>query len=428
LYVLTADIDASETAGWNDEGTSTTVLEGFKPIGNVAANFRGIFDGNGHIISGLVINRPDTYDVGLFGRISAAEVKNLGVVGGTVTGNSVVGGLVGVSSYGTVSSCYATGQVSGNNYVGGLVGFDWFGKVWNCYATGAVMGQNCIGGLVGIDEGLSVSNCYATGAVTGTSEVGGLVGQLSGCRASACYATGTVRGNSRVGGLLGANYNYIISVSNCYSTGAVTGGVEVGGLIGYTHSQVVSNSYWNTQTSGLSISAGGGAGKTTAQLKQQATFAGWDFSTVWGILEGITYPYLRSLDSDADTIPDPQDNCPQFANLDQADADGDGVGDPCDACENSPPGVPVSRFGCPYAAFDFNRDGVVDQSDLDRFTSCATGPAVFAEVLPLGCLLSPVNGFLPADHDHDRDVDSVDFAALQRCWSGPLPADPDCGN
>ncbi len=37
-------------------------------------------------------------------------------------------------------------------------------------------------------------------------------------------------------------------------------------------------------------------------------------------------------DSDGDTIPDEEDNCPFVANTDQVDGDGDGVGDACDLC------------------------------------------------------------------------------------------------
>ena len=37
-------------------------------------------------------------------------------------------------------------------------------------------------------------------------------------------------------------------------------------------------------------------------------------------------------DTDFDDIPDEADNCPDVANIDQADEDGDGVPDACDAC------------------------------------------------------------------------------------------------
>ena len=69
-------------------------------------------------------------------------------------------------------------------------------------------------------------------------------------------------------------------------------GFTVGGLVGdnYGVGPIVS-SYWDTQTSGLATSYGG-TGKTTAEMKQQATFAGWDFVNTWGITEGATYPFI----------------------------------------------------------------------------------------------------------------------------------------
>lgn len=36
----------------------------------------------------------------------------------------------------------------------------------------------------------------------------------------------------------------------------------------------------------------GGTGLTTAQMQNQASFGGWDFTNVWNIAPG-TYPYLR---------------------------------------------------------------------------------------------------------------------------------------
>jgi hypothetical protein len=45
-------------------------------------------------------------------------------------------------------------------------------------------------------------------------------------------------------------------------------------------------------TSGQETSVGG-EGKTTAQMKQRATFVDWDFANVWDIAENQTYPFLR---------------------------------------------------------------------------------------------------------------------------------------
>jgi hypothetical protein len=83
------------------------------------------------------------------------------------------------------------------------------------------------------------------------------------------------------------------SISVCYSTGAVSGFYRVGGLVGWSFSGSISSSFWDTNTSGQTISSGG-TGMTTAQMKTLSTFtsAGWNFTTIWAICEGTNYPRL----------------------------------------------------------------------------------------------------------------------------------------
>ncbi len=73
--------------------------------------------------------------------------------------------------------------------------------------------------------------------------------------------------------------------------------------------------------------------------------------------------------------------------------------------------------GVPRPAADFDGDGDVDQTDLDGFVLCATGPG--AGPPPAGCGR--------ADFDDDGDVDQTDFGAFQRCFSGGRLAEPGCG-
>jgi len=88
-------------------------------------------------------------------------------------------------------------------------------------------------------------------------------------------------------------------ITNCYSIGQVDGLFNVGGLVGYIAGKV-SASFWNTQTSGQAISAGG-MGLTTAEMNDSSTFinAGWNFmgasdghSDIWAEPEGGGYPIL----------------------------------------------------------------------------------------------------------------------------------------
>jgi The GLUG motif len=256
-YTLMNDLD-STTAGYEDLASPTANGgKGWQPIAFPDPYdpmhdpiFAGSFDGQGYEICDLFINRPDWMLVGLFGVVGEGTViENVGLVNAAVTGEHEVGSLIG-HDQGIVRNCYATGNVTGKGlYVGGLLG--------------------CI-------NEASVSNAYSTSTVTGGSWVGGLVG--------------------------GGGWS---TVSNSYSSGLVTGNYSVGGLVGLdSYLLNVINSFWDTETSGQSTSAGG-MGKNTTEMQDIGTFSGasWDIVAVanlgarntrhiWNIVDNMTYPFL----------------------------------------------------------------------------------------------------------------------------------------
>ena len=99
-------------------------------------------------------------------------------------------------------------------------------------------------------------------------------------------------GDSFVGGLVGANYMYGGTIAGSFSCGSVSG--SGGGLAGYNAGSI-SGSYWDKQTSGQAHSVGSADsfGLSTAQSRNQAAYAGWDFVDTWAIGEGVSYPALR---------------------------------------------------------------------------------------------------------------------------------------
>ena len=345
-FKLMADIDLGSYTG-----------DSFNIIGGNLGKFEGVFDGNGKKIYNFTYTSvfPNIHIKGIFKHLDGAnaEIKDLGLVnpnlnggtgtevgvlvgrlsgsgsisgcyveGGSVSGGSTVGGLVGLIQNGTISNCYATCDVSGNNdYVGGLIGEneddvtisnsyakgtvsgDSYvggfvggnnGTLSDCYATGDVTGNYDVGGLTGL-EFETVIGCYSTGSVTGIQNVGGLIGTMIGSgTVSNCHSSGSVFGNDSVGGLVGED-NFR-PISNCYSIGKVTGtGTYIGGLIGDTRGTITA-CFWDVESSGLDTS-GGGTGLTTAEMQMQSTYtdAGWDFSTpVWNMnCEGMSYPKLN---------------------------------------------------------------------------------------------------------------------------------------
>ena len=355
-YELTKDLDFNEDGSYSSTTNRIiwTTGAGWQPIGDFSNAFSGRFDGKGYTISGLMISRSESGDIGLFGSAKdGAEIANVGLLNvstigndrfgdfggvgglvglnrgtitnsyatGSVSGGFNIGGLVGdnvgtvTNSYaagsirgnvrlrdfggagglvglnrGTITNSYATGSVGGNDRVGGLVG-DNGGTIMNSYATGSV-GGNRVGGLVG-DNGGTIMNSYATGSVRGDEYVGGLVGDNGGTIMNS-YATGSVRGDEYVGGLVGFNDG---TITNSYATGSVRGLFDVGGLVGSI--TLVENSYWDTDTSGIQMSIGG-IGKSTVEL-QSPTAPGststqiyYNWSTdVWDFGTSIQYPAVK---------------------------------------------------------------------------------------------------------------------------------------
>ncbi|MEO7760941.1 MAG: Ig-like domain-containing protein, partial [Casimicrobiaceae bacterium] len=223
----------------------------------------------------------------------------------TFAGVAPVGGLIGNKPGGTVDSSFATGAVTGNaDVVGGLIGFNGAAVTKSYAKTGAVSGQQRVGGLVGLNQ-KTIGISYAANNVSGTNFVGGLVGQSQEATAqglSDCYATGTVTGNDSVGGLVGRNETNN-NVTRCYASGSVSGTTAVGGLIGDNIRTGNSSNYWNASTTGQPASGAGSiigaTGLTSAQMKQQASFVGFNFSSPWSITEGITEPLLTPVPASA---------------------------------------------------------------------------------------------------------------------------------
>lgn len=238
-FIQTADIDATETQSWNNG-------EGFSPIGNISTYFTGSYDGNGHVISNLYINRPATDYVGLFG-YSQNLVFDLGLENVDVTGHNLVGGLVGQVFGGTISNSYVNGSITGNSQVGGLTGKT--------------------------DNTTVISNSYSIVEIDAPYNSGGIVGFV---------ANGTI--------------------TNCYSASTISNDISsAGGLIGNINVGSVSNSFYNSDLFAVSAE---GTGLTTDEMQQMCVYAdsAWDImmetvngtDDIWGLNanENNGYPFL----------------------------------------------------------------------------------------------------------------------------------------
>jgi len=230
-----------------------------------------------------------------------------------ITGGNFIGGFIGNSSGGNFTANSATGNVSGADQVGGFVGAVQDNQdnqntiiYTRNSATGNVEGEHNVGGFIGYyspsngDVTSSFSYLYSTGNVTVASSTsnpsafGGFAGSLDYINIENSYTRSNVyaSGADYVGGFVGT-YNPG-SLSKAYATGIVTGATRVAG---FSEDVLTGDDlFWDTDTTGIMTSGGGGFGKTTSEMKTLSTYtdAGWDFTNTWAIDENINdgYPYL----------------------------------------------------------------------------------------------------------------------------------------
>ena len=155
----------------------------FTPIGNSTYSFTGTFDGQGHTISGLNINKPDKDNVGLFGNTEEATIKNLIVDNSTINGKMSTGAIVGHSgNFVTVTNCRVTNSVtvSGTSQVGGITGVS--STVSGCVSAAAVSGSSFVGGIIGNGNFSSIANNLYTGTSINCPDIykGAIVGEING--------------------------------------------------------------------------------------------------------------------------------------------------------------------------------------------------------------------------------------------------------
>ena len=246
-YVMTDDVNLSAYGNWT-------------PIGTEDKPFRGVFDGQNHVVTGLKIDRAGEGYQGLFGYVSGldnehkAQLKNIVVQDAQIRARAEVGAVVG--RYGQFTKGFVeplencamiggtiqgtTGSLGQSSFVGGIVGRA-YGEIQRCYATGSIIALDSAidyGGIVGESYKRAVNDCYSAVNLSGTAkytyDFGGIVGKCSGTVTN-CYATGDVIGTGEYTGTFGGVVGCALGdVSNCYATGIVKGEFSIGGVVGQT--------------------------------------------------------------------------------------------------------------------------------------------------------------------------------------------------
>jgi len=162
-----------------DVADETGTGEGWMPLGNATATFRGIYDGAGLAIRNLRIARPSESCQGLFGVVDGATIRGVVLGNATVTAHHSSGLLAGRVTGSGVNECRAEGTLDGSDFSGGLVGVLVNGTLSDSQTEVTVRGAVNVGGLVGYASGSQIARCASLGSVSGRASVGGLVGKAS---------------------------------------------------------------------------------------------------------------------------------------------------------------------------------------------------------------------------------------------------------
>ena len=318
------------------------------------------------------------YSGGLVGRTRDAEITG-SYASGDVSATAVANykQIPGTTTY----------HVSDSAYAGGLVGYveiDWGAatlKITDSYASGnisvsrtqagsagnySMYSGGLLGGAGGGDNKITITieNSCSNGKILNVGETsrvsegnsGGLIGELIGSNTgnnniiviSNSYASGDVSAIHYSGGFIGYTSNRwrSITITNSYFGGNIIqygnfADYQGGGIFGryyypgtaspitsvYYKSEGASEAGWVCNSSNVCSSPvlgiTGISGKSSDDLKKQATFDGWDFTDVWGIFEGNTMPFLNveflgsSSSSEGETPSSSSEDTPSSSSSDE---------------------------------------------------------------------------------------------------------------
>ncbi|MGC9341091.1 MAG: hypothetical protein ACP5E3_00170, partial [Bacteroidales bacterium] len=298
------------------------------------------------------IDKPSEDDLGLFGVVSSTtdetiRFKNIKLLNIDYTGNNYVGGLIGsASKYGDgysfkIHNVNVTGTISCYSHSGGVVASNptwrrivYYRCITNINITASRYTSTYAGGIVGGDTNAifiecsssgsiinSANNLKGAGGILGTgpvyeiircvsrmqllnadltypvTEVGNLVGRTSETPQAITVYDSYSKGKATVGLIYKVNIDYDINLTRCYTSANALASI-IGEKLG-TGDCVCTNVYWDQEITTnayiTTVPTGTYTGKTTAEMKQQSTYEGWDFDTVWAIDPNKNggYPYLR---------------------------------------------------------------------------------------------------------------------------------------
>ncbi len=324
------DIELNDVADFAYWGSGVTPME-FTSIGNqnYAYAFNGTFDGQGHAIIGMYMQKTEDNGVrgSLFDLVGpSGKITDLVLRDAFIDCRASGAAALLVNSLsGSLVRCGAEGRIvnsrpdDASSLAGLVVTVESTGSLSECYADVRLSGsRNNTAGLAIVSRG-SIENCYAIGSAT-LSRYGAF------------------------GGLVSSVYNSA-TISKSYSAMALEFGeapssVYCGGAYGYADSSASVDAYYDVDlvetafsmlpvdwsSNGPAVAMAKGNPLSTADMKKMASFPEFDFATVWGRRndQNSGYPYLRwtapGLENETDNtgvedVLAPEAAAPEFYNI-----------------------------------------------------------------------------------------------------------------
>lgn len=293
-------------------------------ISSGVANFKGNYDGQGYVVSG-VITKAGTGNAychqGFFGYVNDGTISNVILKDSYIRGYEHVGGIAGLITSSNVIGCSYAGTVEGYIRVGGIVGNSNKGLIDQCYNEGQIKGLThsesgtAVGGIVGrVNGSVTISNCYNTGTVKNNkNQAGGIVGYIDDTSSVSvliynCFNRGSVSASVLPAGIVGSisNTGNTTKIYNCYNIGAISGSTEHG-IVAWAKRNCTLNSCYYVSGSGNPLGTNGNSSKLTtlaSEAKNTSFYTSasrwyssykWDMNNIWGLSSSINngYPFLK---------------------------------------------------------------------------------------------------------------------------------------
>ena len=393
------------------------VAEGWEPVGDSSSNyFSAHFNGNGHVIKNLTINRPETYNIGLFGVVKNTVIEDVAIAGPSseIIGRNNVAALVGYALGNIqIRNVVIVAKVEGDDYVSGLVAQAYLGThIENSFVSGSVSGDRYIGGLVGESRGENsnskntINQSLSTSFVMGNSSVGGLIGYSYNTNIINSYWAKGVSGQASSSGRSEAN-GYVgltlvkLQCAIAENTSSSTGCVSVDGSDEGLNAAIILYKDWdseiwdfgiapnaNQQLPGLKLNGkvfrdSDGDGSLDGDDKWPLNYAasidkdGDDYPDSWSLgcddvcilasglaLDQFPHHSWAALDADFDGMPDGAENCVSDCQLEGLTKDG-ALGD------HDNDGILGAEDRDEYGVLkvDMDGDGLIDIDSLDKLNA-----------------------------------------------------------